>query len=1402
MPEIVESGPYHGALSLAWSVRPGSGGSDSTYYQLFDAGSGAALTDALLVSDTAYAEILSLASQDDGPTVVFNKPSGIEKSVINHVQQSPYTVTENADVSTVILDVNATDAENDTLQFSVSGTDTSLVTIDADSGEVRLKASADYETKSSYSFTVNVSDGELTDGQDVTIEVTDVVENQAPTVTGVVISGAESDGSTPKSGTLVAGDKILVTVTVDENITVDTSGGTPQYTIDVGGVSKTAGYVSGSGGTSLVFAYEVQAGDLDDAGGITSDTSALDANSGTLQDSDGHDLDLTTIVVSAGANTVGVDAESKFSAIKISGSVAGDRFGRWISTAGDFDGDGVLDVAVSASALTEAGSSFVLSGAAINSLGSETHHEIDLSSFSPNQYVQIDGIDAEDHSGHRIVHAGDLNGDGFDDITISAIRAEDPARSQNHGEVYVVWGSSDSFEPTIINLAGLNGTNGVRIIGLDGWSGTGLDLRAAGDVDGDGTPDILIGSEGLGNPSALTESDSYLVYGDALLDTGATFDLSSLDGSNGIRLFGADDGDRSGISVAGGGDVDGDDLSDVLIGAFWAEDATGSTNEGETYLVYGSHLKELRSQQVSSINLGSLGSSEGVRIHGRDEEDGSGHSVDFIGDIDGDGKSEVLVGAHLAEDGDKQTQGESYLVFGSYLNDQVATFDLGSLDGTNGVRLKGANAGDESAYHVASAGDVDNDGKGDFLVGARHADNGTKLDAGITYVVFGDSLLSGNATFDLGSINGTTGVAILGIDAGDHAGISVNSAGDLDGDGFDDALIGVDYANPSGEFYVLSGYSLNQAAEGLGVATSGVIDLAVDFGWGSGSSNSSPTFGSATTSTSVPENTSGAFYTAEATDADSDSLTYSVVGGADGDKFEFNGTGLTFKAAPDSENPTDSDTDNVYEVQIQADDGNGGTATQTVSVAVSDVVDHVAVFAGSGAYGDQKSVRSWDVNGNGFSDLHVRPISGETSNYKFIIRDDQIHFDGKVRIISDASDYSIYGSVNSDRWSNSRFGSPDINADGLADLLYTSTVGSELVGKIQDESNFLTGFDLDLDAQVSSQTFKVSGFSGVVALAASVGDLDGDSRHEIIIVDNDYLYLIEGNSLEAALGQNVSISDLLDDGTGGSRASYSTPNHGSAAAGIGDRNNDGVVDFLVGQPYGSIDIISAAEFLTDDEDVTIHNSTSVMTLSSYVPFGYTAEAMPDVDNDGISELLISAGRSGHTSGSVFVVFGSHINDNFSTDLDLDSLDGSDGVKITGTHNSWFGHSSTFIDDLDSDGIPELVVSSPEGSSQEYGEGAVYVIYGDSLIGTDGHLNLTDILSSSVGIIEGSDSGNMFGHNMDVVGDLTGDGLGEIAIGGETVDLGYSGGGIYVIPSELIPGPGETLNMSSFSFEII
>ena len=253
-------------------------------------------------------------------TIGFTDPTAVDNAATNSaptdIDLSASSISEDAS-SLVVGVLTTTDDSTSDFNFTyeiaeIEGSiDHTAFSINPTNGELSFGSQPDFETKSSYTITIIATDeGGKSFSETFTITVINAPENEAPTVTGVVISGAESDGSTPKSGTLVAGDKILVTVTVDENITVDTSGGTPQYTIDVGGVSKTAGYVSGSGGTSLVFAYEVQAGDLDDAGGITSDTSALDANSGTLQDSDGHDLDLTTIVVSAGANTVGVDAAS------------------------------------------------------------------------------------------------------------------------------------------------------------------------------------------------------------------------------------------------------------------------------------------------------------------------------------------------------------------------------------------------------------------------------------------------------------------------------------------------------------------------------------------------------------------------------------------------------------------------------------------------------------------------------------------------------------------------------------------------------------------------------------------------------------------------------------------------------------------------------------------------------------------------------------------------------------------------------------------------------------------------------------------------------------------------------------------------------------------------------------
>ena len=130
------------------------------------------------------------------------------------------------------------------------------------------------------------------------------VDTAAPTVSAVAISGTDSAGAA-KAGTLAVGDKIKVAVTMSEATTVT---GTPTYTVDVGGQTKTASYVSGSGSTSLVFEYVVSAGDTDSSGGITALANALALGGGTLKDAAGNSATLNTPTVAASANAVVVDA--------------------------------------------------------------------------------------------------------------------------------------------------------------------------------------------------------------------------------------------------------------------------------------------------------------------------------------------------------------------------------------------------------------------------------------------------------------------------------------------------------------------------------------------------------------------------------------------------------------------------------------------------------------------------------------------------------------------------------------------------------------------------------------------------------------------------------------------------------------------------------------------------------------------------------------------------------------------------------------------------------------------------------------------------------------------------------------------------------------------------------------
>ena len=202
-----------------------------------------------------------------------------------------------------------------------------------------------------------------------------------------------------------------------------------------------------------------------------------------------------------------------------------------------------------------------------------------------------------------------------------------------------------------------------------------------------------------------------------------------------------------------------------------------------------------------SINLSSLGGSNGFRLDGVATNDRSGSSVSTAGDVNGDGFDDLIVGAHQA-DPNGTNSGSSYVVFGKAAGFSAA-MDLSSLDGNNGFRLDGVTASDRLGISVSNAGDVNGDGFDDVIVGA----NGAGRDSGSSYVVFGQA--SGfSATMNLSSLNGSNGFRLNGV-AGDFSGGSVRTAGDVNGDGFTDLIVGAQLADPngvnSGSSYVVFG---------------------------------------------------------------------------------------------------------------------------------------------------------------------------------------------------------------------------------------------------------------------------------------------------------------------------------------------------------------------------------------------------------------------------------------------------------------------------------------------------------------------------------------------------------------------------------------------------------------------
>jgi hypothetical protein len=765
----------------------------------------------------------------------------------------------------------------------------------------------------------------------------------------------------------------------------------------------------------------------------------------------------------------------------------------------------------------------------------------------------------------------------------------------------------------------------------------GNSVAAAGDVNQDGFADVIIGANS-GNVGGFLVGRAYLYFGGA-----------SMDNSADIILNGEGEGDEFGNSVAAAGDVNQDGFSDVIVGAH-ANDDNGYF-AGRAYLYFGG---------TSMDNVAD------ATFTGEADWERFGNSVASAGDVNHDGFSDVMIGAYESDAGGVDA-GRAYIYFGGASMDSIAD-----------VTFTG-----EAIFHyfgvsVSTAGDVNHDGFSDVIVGASGADR--------AYLYLGGT-----------SMDNTADAVFIGGASGDHFGVSVASAGDVNRDGFSDVIIGAE-ANDSGgldagrAYLYFGGASMNNVAD---VICNG--EASGDY------------FGNSVSA---------------AGDVNRDGFSDVIVGALWNDAGGYDaGRAYLYFGGTNTNNNADV---------IFTGEASGNALGNSVSAA-------------------------GDVNRDGFSDVIVGAYlddgGGVDAGRAYL------YFGGAG--MDNIADVIFTGEASDDRFGISVSSAGDVNQDGFSDVIvgaYWNRAGGYLAGRAY---LYLGGASMDNIADVV-----FTGEAGVDYFGYSVstaGDVNHDGFSDVIVgaysndaggfdVGRAYIYF-GGTSMD-------NIADVIFTG----EAEFDR--FGNSVAAAGDVNQDGFSDVIVGAEGSDAGGFDAGRAYLYFGGASMDSIADVIFAGeeSGDRFGISVAAAGDVNHDGFSDVIVGADDNGFDVGRACLYLGGSSMDNIAD------------VRFAGEESSDdFGFSVSAAGDVNHDGFSDVIIGAHGNNASGFDVGRAYLYLGGASMDNIADVNFT-----------GEASVDRFGGSVSTAGDVNHDGFADVIIGAEgNCAVGYKMGRAYVYAGSAI-----------------